>query len=254
MRFVDRRRQRHRRGDRPRARGRRRTCDAGRAPVAAAGRTRREIGPRSEPRASTDIDVTDAAGRRARLSRARAAFGPVDILVNNAGAGADGAVREDFARDVDARFGARSDLGVSDDAVDAARSEGERLGRADHQRRLDGGPDRLRLCLGLLRRQARRHRPDARARARTGQHRRHRQRRLPRLYRHADAPARRGGLRRKTGRDEDETLALLAKSNPQGRLVTPEEVADTVRWLASPGAASINGQAIVVAGGEVMAG
>ena len=62
------------------------------------------------------------------------------------------------------------------------------------------------------------------------------------------------GLRRKTGREEDETLALLAKSNPQGRLVTPEEVADTVRWLASPGAASINGQAIVVAGGEVMAG
>ena len=58
----------------------------------------------------------------------------------------------------------------------------------------------------------------------------------------------------KTGRDEDEALALLAKSNPQGRLVTPQEVADTVRWLASPGAASINGQAIVVAGGEVMAG
>jgi NAD(P)-dependent dehydrogenase (short-subunit alcohol dehydrogenase family) len=70
----------------------------------------------------------------------------------------------------------------------------------------------------------------------------------PMLRRAADS------LRRKTGRDEDETLALLAKSNPQGRLVTPQEVADTVRWLASPGAASINGQAIVVAGGEVMAG
>ena len=58
----------------------------------------------------------------------------------------------------------------------------------------------------------------------------------------------------KTGRSEDEARAELAKANPQRRLVTPEEVADAVAWLASPGAASINGQAIVVAGGEVMAG
>jgi NAD(P)-dependent dehydrogenase (short-subunit alcohol dehydrogenase family) len=48
--------------------------------------------------------------------------------------------------------------------------------------------------------------------------------------------------------------AELTKSNPQGRLVRPEEVADAVLWLASPGAASISGQAIVVAGGEVMVG
>ena len=58
----------------------------------------------------------------------------------------------------------------------------------------------------------------------------------------------------KTGRSQAEARAELARSNPQGRLVRPEEVADAVLWLASPGAASINGQAIVVAGGEVMAG
>ena len=58
----------------------------------------------------------------------------------------------------------------------------------------------------------------------------------------------------KTGRSEELAKAELVKSNPQGRLVQPEEVADAVLWLASPGAASINGQAIVVAGGEVMAG
>jgi NAD(P)-dependent dehydrogenase (short-subunit alcohol dehydrogenase family) len=58
----------------------------------------------------------------------------------------------------------------------------------------------------------------------------------------------------KTGRAQAEARAELAKSNPQGRLVRPEEVADAVLWLASPGASSINGQAIVVAGGEVMAG
>ena len=61
-------------------------------------------------------------------------------------------------------------------------------------------------------------------------------------------------IKAKTGRSEADALTTLAGANPQGRLVTPQEVADTVLWLASPGSASINGQAIVVAGGEVMAG
>jgi NAD(P)-dependent dehydrogenase (short-subunit alcohol dehydrogenase family) len=58
----------------------------------------------------------------------------------------------------------------------------------------------------------------------------------------------------KTKRSRDDARATLAATNPQGRLVTPEEVADAVLWLASPGAHSITGQAIVIAGGEVMAG
>lgn len=56
----------------------------------------------------------------------------------------------------------------------------------------------------------------------------------------------------KTGRSEEAALAEFTKHNPQGRLVAPEEVADTVAWLLGPGAQSINGQAIAVAGGEVM--
>jgi NAD(P)-dependent dehydrogenase (short-subunit alcohol dehydrogenase family) len=58
----------------------------------------------------------------------------------------------------------------------------------------------------------------------------------------------------KTKRSRDEARAALATSNPQGRLVTPQEVADTVLWLASAAANAITGQAVVVAGGEVMAG
>ena len=58
----------------------------------------------------------------------------------------------------------------------------------------------------------------------------------------------------KTGRSESETRAELAKANPQGRLVDPDEVADTVLWLALPSASAITGQAIAVAGGEVMTG
>ncbi|MDP7041821.1 MAG: SDR family NAD(P)-dependent oxidoreductase [Gammaproteobacteria bacterium] len=53
-----------------------------------------------------------------------------------------------------------------------------------------------------------------------------------------------------TGRSRDEALAELLKSNPQGRLVQPEEVADTIIWLCRQ--ESMNGQAITVAGGEVM--
>jgi 3-hydroxybutyrate dehydrogenase len=58
----------------------------------------------------------------------------------------------------------------------------------------------------------------------------------------------------KTGRSLAEAKASLVRANPQGRLVTPEEVADCVAWLASPSASAITGQAIAIAGGEVMAG
>jgi NAD(P)-dependent dehydrogenase (short-subunit alcohol dehydrogenase family) len=56
----------------------------------------------------------------------------------------------------------------------------------------------------------------------------------------------------KTGRTEEAARAEFAAGNPQGRIVQPEEVADTVRWLCSLGAASINGQSIAVCGGEIM--
>jgi NAD(P)-dependent dehydrogenase (short-subunit alcohol dehydrogenase family) len=59
-------------------------------------------------------------------------------------------------------------------------------------------------------------------------------------------------ITRKTGRSEAEALAELLKKNPQHRLVRPEEVAATVLWLCSPGAEAITGQAIAIAGGEVM--
>lgn len=58
----------------------------------------------------------------------------------------------------------------------------------------------------------------------------------------------------KTGRSRDEARASLARANPQGRLVTPDEVAGTVMWLVAKGSTAITGQAIPVAGGEVMGG
>jgi NAD(P)-dependent dehydrogenase (short-subunit alcohol dehydrogenase family) len=54
----------------------------------------------------------------------------------------------------------------------------------------------------------------------------------------------------KTGRSSAEAAAELERLNPQGRFVTPQEVAATVLWLCTPGAQAINGQAISVSGGE----
>jgi NAD(P)-dependent dehydrogenase (short-subunit alcohol dehydrogenase family) len=55
-----------------------------------------------------------------------------------------------------------------------------------------------------------------------------------------------------TGRNRDEAMAELLKVNPQRRLITPDEVAEAVLWLCGPHAASVTGQAIAIAGGEVM--
>ncbi len=58
-------------------------------------------------------------------------------------------------------------------------------------------------------------------------------------------------IMRKTGRSREQALAELARHNPQGRLVKPAEVADTVLWLCGADAGAITGQAIAIAGGEV---
>ncbi len=59
-------------------------------------------------------------------------------------------------------------------------------------------------------------------------------------------------IREKTGRAEAEIIADMVRDNPQKRLIDPDEVADAVAWLAGEGARSVTGQALAVAGGEVM--
>jgi NAD(P)-dependent dehydrogenase (short-subunit alcohol dehydrogenase family) len=57
-------------------------------------------------------------------------------------------------------------------------------------------------------------------------------------------------LTARTGRGEAEARAALARHNPQGRLVRPEEVAAAVLFLCLPEAAAVNGAALPVSGGE----
>ncbi|TIV91118.1 MAG: SDR family oxidoreductase, partial [Mesorhizobium sp.] len=54
----------------------------------------------------------------------------------------------------------------------------------------------------------------------------------------------------KTGRSAEEARQSLSATNPQGRFIQPEEVADAVLWLCSDAARSITGQAISISGGE----
>lgn len=55
----------------------------------------------------------------------------------------------------------------------------------------------------------------------------------------------------KTGMDRDAAAGKLREINPQNRFVQPREVADTALWLCSDGAASVNGHALSLSGGEI---
>lgn len=54
----------------------------------------------------------------------------------------------------------------------------------------------------------------------------------------------------KTGRSKEDAMRAFTKDNPMNRLITPAEVADSIAWLCGENAGSVNGQAIVIDGGE----
>ena len=55
---------------------------------------------------------------------------------------------------------------------------------------------------------------------------------------------------RARGLTEDQANAAILDANPHGRLIDAAEVASMALWLCSDGAASVNGQALQIAGGE----
>lgn len=58
-------------------------------------------------------------------------------------------------------------------------------------------------------------------------------------------------IARKTSRSIAEARSILVRHNPQQRFVTPDEVADAVLWLCTPGSSAITGQSLSVSGGEI---
>ena len=57
----------------------------------------------------------------------------------------------------------------------------------------------------------------------------------------------------RTGRTPQQAEEALAAASPLGRLLEPGEVAEAIVFLASPAAAAISGQAVVIDGGGVQA-
>lgn len=55
----------------------------------------------------------------------------------------------------------------------------------------------------------------------------------------------------KTGRTPDQARAALKGLNPQGRLFQPSEVTAAALYLCGPGSEGVNGQGLVIAGGEL---
>ena len=55
----------------------------------------------------------------------------------------------------------------------------------------------------------------------------------------------------KTGMTAEAAREALAASNPQKRLIRPDEVTSAALWLCGAGSEGINGQALAIAGGEI---
>jgi NAD(P)-dependent dehydrogenase (short-subunit alcohol dehydrogenase family) len=55
-----------------------------------------------------------------------------------------------------------------------------------------------------------------------------------------------------TGRSAQAARDMLVRGNPQQRLIAPQEIAEAVLWLCGAQTASITGQCLTIAGGEVM--
>lgn len=199
---------------------------------------------------ATTADVTDRDGLETALAAARAEHGPVSIAIANAGA----APSTPFRKITGADF--RASLGVNLEGVfnlwQATHEEMKtagwgRLLAIASTAGLKGYPYVAPYCaakhgvIGLTR-------ALAQELARTG------------LTVNAicpgftDTPLLQDSIRNiivRTGADEDAAMNALIAGNPQKRLIDVAEVAATALWLCSDGAASVNGHALSLSGGEV---
>ncbi|MCM2560823.1 SDR family oxidoreductase [Lutimaribacter sp. EGI FJ00015] len=59
-------------------------------------------------------------------------------------------------------------------------------------------------------------------------------------------------IKNRAGISAEEAKQVMVQSNRHNRLIAPEEVAAAALWLCMPGSESVNGQEIMIAGGQVV--
>jgi 3-hydroxybutyrate dehydrogenase len=58
-------------------------------------------------------------------------------------------------------------------------------------------------------------------------------------------------IKTRAGISQDDALNMMTSQNRHGRLIVADEIARTALWLCDPASASVNGQTIEIAGGQV---
>jgi NAD(P)-dependent dehydrogenase (short-subunit alcohol dehydrogenase family) len=201
--------------------------------------------------AAFTADVTDAASVREAVRAATARFGTIDILVNNAGTATSAPLAKTTLEDWNRMFAVNATSAflctkeVLPDMV--ARGWGRIVNVASVAARTGGRyiaayAASKHALLGLTRCVA----------AEVAAHGVTVNAVCPG---YVDTDMTQESLRRiteRTGKSRDDALAHILSHSPQGRLVEPEEVASVVCALCVDGARSINGEAIVIDGGELL--
>ena len=188
-------------------------------------------------------DVVELRGLRGGHRRVEADLGPVEVLVNNAGITRDAMFHkmtpEQWHEVINTNLTGL--FNMTHPVWDGMRERG--FGRVD-QHLLDQRPEGPDGAGQLFRRQGRRHRLHQGAGPGRRSEGHHRQRHLPRLYRH------RNGARRCRRRCSNERIMPQI---PVGRLGEPEEIARCVVFLASDDAGFITGSTLTANGGQYLA-
>lgn len=195
-------------------------------------------------------DVTDEAAVIAAVQQAVSARGPIDILIANAGSG----VSVPFMKGTSAQFREMFELNVMG-VVHATRAVlGDMMKRGAGRIVVNSSVAGLKGYAYVTAYCAAKHAVVGLVRALAQETAKSGVTVNAVCPGYTDTDLVQGGIEHviaKTGRTREQALADMLKDKPGGRLITPQEVAEAVLFLCSPGASAVTGTTLTIAGGEI---